>query len=69
MATKTHARRLAAATTEAEKADAVKAMLRELAYVLHVTKKISAEIEWPTATPAGRMTRRHADAAPETAAV
>jgi hypothetical protein len=37
-------------------ADEVRAMLRELAYVLHVTRKISAEIrKSPAPCPEGRL--------------
>lgn len=69
MATNKTRQRISAATTPAEKEAAVKDMLREIAYVLHVTRKVSREIEWPVATPAGKVTRRTAEAAPTTAAV
>jgi hypothetical protein len=62
-------RRMSAATTAAEKKAAVEAMLREIAYVLHVTRKVSRDIEWPVAAPARRAKPRAAEAAPAVAAV
>ena len=54
-------RRITAAMTPAEKKAAVENMLREIAYVLHVTRKVSRDTHWPVADPARPSARRAAE--------
>jgi acetylornithine deacetylase/succinyl-diaminopimelate desuccinylase-like protein len=48
-------RRITKDMNPAQRRETVEAMLREIAYVLHVTRKISREIQWPVATPQDRV--------------
>jgi hypothetical protein len=53
MATTTTRRRITPGMSPAERKRAVKDLLRELAYVLNVTRTVSRELCWPTATEPG----------------
>lgn len=62
-------RRMSAATTPAERKAAVEDMLREIAYVLHVTRRVSRDIDWPVAAPARKPKPRAVEAVAAVAAV
>ena len=62
-------RRLAAATTPADREAAVRDLLREVAYVLHVTRRIGRRTDRPVIVPAVRRNHPAPDAAPAAAAV
>jgi hypothetical protein len=63
MATPKSPRRISPSMTSDEQRRTVESMLREIAYVLHVTRKVNREIPWPITVPVGS---RNAQPAPET---